>query len=236
LKSNGQTVDGIDWRANRLVDALAERAAGTDRALQAAKQTVAAGAEAAVHAACLVGCTAYAANHCKTEVMCDGGKTQTIMRRDSAPPARASKAGTSASGNDAEQQPQLGPVDPVGAAAKAVATPPRISVLRRELRCDHAMRQQVASDVSFQQWWRCAKALAPARPPEVSASERREALRSRLQTRLRAGTPELEMPHKLGMPYQLRMPHKLEMPHERIHSIVPGPEVREAQCRASEGM
>ena len=108
------------------------------------------------------------------------------MQRDSAPPARNGKTGTTAGDPGPVGQVRQGPEGPAPAAAKTAATQPRASADHRTHRSDHAARHQVTSEVSFQQWWMNARAAAPARPPEVSASERRDALRSRLELKFRA--------------------------------------------------
>jgi len=86
--SNGVRLTAADWRANRLVDALAKNAA---KEVQAPRQLLAlmASADAAtLHAAALLGCVTYAANNHKvSEVGPDGSMIIRAMRDAEARPA-----------------------------------------------------------------------------------------------------------------------------------------------------
>ena len=90
--SNGCRLSLVDWRANRLVDALAKAAASK---LQAPKTTLAflASAEAAsAHASCLLGVVTYAANHYQEVTTSVDGTTEKKVLRDSAEKPRTKRA------------------------------------------------------------------------------------------------------------------------------------------------
>jgi hypothetical protein len=81
--SDGKKITTIDWRANRLVDALAKQAAEQVRATKEARGLVQSGREAVRHAACRLGQITFAANNHKVERRGDDGKLQTMTLRDS---------------------------------------------------------------------------------------------------------------------------------------------------------
>ena len=63
VKSTGQPVTVVDWRANRLADALAKSAATETQAPPAALKLLDAAAAAVKHCATLLGQVTHAANH-----------------------------------------------------------------------------------------------------------------------------------------------------------------------------
>ncbi len=63
--SDGRRLSTIDWRANRLVDALAKQAASAVRASKATVRLAASARVAALHAACVLGQVTHAANNHK---------------------------------------------------------------------------------------------------------------------------------------------------------------------------
>ena len=85
LKSDGSEVSLVDWRANRLADALAKEAAGADRIDPNAMQMLADANAAFEYGAALAGVTCKAAN-CYTErIVMPDGTTTTLTKRDSRP-------------------------------------------------------------------------------------------------------------------------------------------------------
>ena len=84
-KSNGAAITSIDWRANRLVDALAKLAAACHQVPDSATRLLEAGAKAVEHCAGLVGVTAFAANHYDKEVVRPDGSIGKVTCRDAAP-------------------------------------------------------------------------------------------------------------------------------------------------------
>ena len=71
--SNGDKLSAIDWRANRLVDALAKQAAALRRAPIAITRLLGSARAAVRHAACLLGRVTHAANNCQLEVLLPDG-------------------------------------------------------------------------------------------------------------------------------------------------------------------
>jgi hypothetical protein len=81
--SDGKKITTIDWRANRLVDALAKQAAEQVRATKEARTLVQSCREAVRHAACCLGQVTFAANNHKADRVGDDGKLHTVTLRDS---------------------------------------------------------------------------------------------------------------------------------------------------------
>jgi hypothetical protein len=83
--SNGRVFSGIDWRANRLVDALAKQAAGDRQAPPAVTRLLASGKAAVRHAAALLGEVTYTANNFQRVEAQPDGTTITRSVRDAQP-------------------------------------------------------------------------------------------------------------------------------------------------------
>jgi len=81
--SDGKKITTIDWRANRLADALAKQAAEQVRATKEARDLVQSCREAVRHAACGLGQVTFAANNHKAERVGEDGKLHTVTFRDS---------------------------------------------------------------------------------------------------------------------------------------------------------
>jgi hypothetical protein len=81
--SDGKKITMIDWRANRLVDALGKQAAEQVRATKVARDLVRSGREAVRHAACSLGQITFAANNHVVERLGEDGKMHTVTIRDS---------------------------------------------------------------------------------------------------------------------------------------------------------
>ena len=137
-----------------------------------ARETLEAFELAATYAACIVGCTAFAANHCKATVQRDGGRWEEVLLRDSAPPPKA--AGMHIGDVGKLISPSASVQVPV--ASKATAATGR----RRAI--DNAARKRVADERAFQKGW--MKALGDRespKPPPVPAQDKLLAIRSRLE-------------------------------------------------------
>ena len=89
--SNGQLLTGADWRANRLVDALAKKAAATAQAPRAIIRLLESARAAAKHAAALLGVVTHAAHNCSVPVQRPDGSWGTTTRRDAKQPEDRSK-------------------------------------------------------------------------------------------------------------------------------------------------
>ena len=81
--SDGKKITTVDWRANRLVDALAKQAAEQVRATKEARNLIQSGREAVRHAACNLGQITFAANNHKAERMGEDGQLHIVTLRDS---------------------------------------------------------------------------------------------------------------------------------------------------------
>ena len=81
ILSNGEKLSTVDWRANRLVDALAKQAAAQRQAPSAITRLLVSARVFVNHAACLLGCVTHAANNCRLEVVLpDGSREQKTCR------------------------------------------------------------------------------------------------------------------------------------------------------------
>ena len=85
--SNGKLLSGMDWRANRLVDALAKTAADTMRAPKAVRCLLESGSVAVKHRAALLAVVTHVANSCKEPVQRPDGTWTATVRRDAQQPA-----------------------------------------------------------------------------------------------------------------------------------------------------
>ena len=89
--SNGRRLSTIDWRANRLVDALAKQAAAAVRTTKEATQLVASARVAALHAACCLGQVTHEANNHRVTRVDAEGKEVVVTVRDAEPAPRRTK-------------------------------------------------------------------------------------------------------------------------------------------------
>ena len=85
--SDGTRLTAVDWRANRLADALAKQEAGRDAATAASSELRADAAQAVRHAAALLGRTTFAANHHVVQVCGEDGVVRNVVRRDATTPS-----------------------------------------------------------------------------------------------------------------------------------------------------
>ncbi len=91
LKLDGTVVTALEWRANRLVDALAKHAAAFDRVPQRTLEAVSHAGRLAEYSAALLGTVTECANNWKQETVRHDGTPYWRTVRDSAPPPRASR-------------------------------------------------------------------------------------------------------------------------------------------------
>ena len=79
--SNGTRLTAVDWRANRLADGLAKKAAARFALPDDTAELVQSAEAAVLYAACILGRTTHGANNCRTvEVGADGSSKVTIRR------------------------------------------------------------------------------------------------------------------------------------------------------------
>jgi len=86
--SNGTRLTAVDWRANRLVDALAKQAAATRQAPAPVIEMLMSAKAAVKHAAALLGEVTFAVNNHSITVTNPDGSQSTRVIRDSMPKAR----------------------------------------------------------------------------------------------------------------------------------------------------
>ncbi len=91
LKLDGTVVTAIEWRANRLVDALAKHAAAFDRVPRRTLEAVSDAGRLAEYSAALLGTVTECANNWKQEAVRHDGTPYRRTVRDSAPPPRAAR-------------------------------------------------------------------------------------------------------------------------------------------------
>ena len=189
-RSDGGVVTALDWRANRLADALAKAAAdggGHAKAAQAAVGT----AEALVrHEAAVLGAVTFAANHHWAEAVDGSGRYQARLLRDSTGAkrpralagARAEAAAVVPAGGGGCSTPQLGLPGPPSGLGPVPA--PRGAAARRAA---SAMRAAAAADADRVLLQSRVAALRPASLPP--ARGRLEALRARVLARAALAGP-----------------------------------------------
>jgi len=164
-KSNGAVITSIDWRANRLVDALAKLAAACHQVPDSAVRLLEAGAKAVEHCAGLVGITAFAANHFEKEVVRPDGSVGKVTCRDAAP-------------QDGWKVKRKGRRHLVNPATPAMEADPKGG---NSLRLQ-SLGKETQNDVSFHTWWKegLGCRLSPSCSSAPSAHERLEAIRCRV--------------------------------------------------------
>ena len=95
-RSDSKKISTADWRANRLVDALAKQAAEQVRANRATRNLLQSGRAASLHAACTLARITFAAKRHKVETTGLAGVIHTVTQRDSQfAPARRFKPAAS---------------------------------------------------------------------------------------------------------------------------------------------
>jgi hypothetical protein len=86
--SNGKLLTGVDWRANRLVDALAKVAAASRRAPLAVRRLLESAVAAVKHSAALLGVVTHAANNHKAPFQRPDGSWSSRTLRDAQQPVQ----------------------------------------------------------------------------------------------------------------------------------------------------
>ena len=181
-KSDGSRLSYVDWRANRLVDALAKAAARTRRLPAELRSLHASAALAAGHAAALLGVVTHAANNFQESHWDQEGRLHTRTYRDAwLPPfldhasgARSGQRGSRGAVAKAREQPaELAPC----AATPSVADSARAA--KAKAREQQELREEAREGRALQTWLSdCAATLRPAAGP--TATERLEAVRRRI--------------------------------------------------------
>ena len=197
LKSNEEPITALDWRANRLADALAKAAANGQRVQPSATKFVERAANLLEFAAARAGMVTHSANNYKEQHVNPDGTVRTTTRRDSCaqetstsrkrklPEESGATKHSRASelfalpANSVHDQPGL---DFVGAghACRALA---RTRASRAEV---HQHRQEVR-DAQAVARWIASLNLQPS--TQLPARERLDAVRMRCVERWKSSTP-----------------------------------------------
>jgi hypothetical protein len=183
--SNGKEMSVADWRANRLVDALAKRAAASRQAPLAITRLLTSGRSAVRHAAALLGQVTHAANNCVMDCALPDGSVVQRICRDAQPPCFKKKRPRDRS--DMALRP---PEQPAPLPCEALGTPDLAESLHRSRAA--AARDHAASCRAQQEWHtkrRIAEIAAACCPPSgrPSGAERLEQLQGRVRARLSCG-------------------------------------------------
>ncbi len=179
-KSNGHTISGLDWRANRLVDALAKAAAAFDRVLPWIAQKVWESGQLAEHAAASLGVVTHAANMHNVQAQRPEGTSVTRTFQDSRPPPRAEPRRMCTEDPEALLETALGPLAAASARGAKRSTQEcggRPTVAQRRA-ASTATQIQDRVDAEQVAKWLEARVLQPR--SGASAGDRMQAIRERL--------------------------------------------------------
>ena len=113
--SNGQKLAMADWRANRLVDLLAKKAAAARELPPNAVKLLDSGTVAVIAAAKLLGRVTHAANNLRVSVLGEDGNVSTQIMRDATPAPK---------GHKRKQGSEEAKPSPAPAKARAKVAPP----------------------------------------------------------------------------------------------------------------
>ena len=194
ILSNGELLSAIDWRANRLVDALAKQAAAHRQAPRAITRLLASARLAVRHAASLLGQVTHAANNCRIEVAQPDGSFEHRTCRDA-------QQHTGQRRNARRQRPLPAPSLPVqllpasagqeprqhckeGRGCKRTATQAALQAGRRAkaARAEKA-RSAAAAEVHVQRLVEEASSRLTVPAGRLSASERLQRVHERVRAR-----------------------------------------------------
>jgi len=193
-KSDGSPVSALDWRANRLVDALAKTAAGVAQLPKELTALVHRAEQATEYAAALVGLTSWAANNQVAHLPDGSGGTYKATLRDSQPPpatrvgvptgtgkARTRSSGTATSGLQAHS-PTNNATATTSRSSAAPPAPARLRAAASQAACLQKAVEQEAR--TYTSWLRDMGARKRTRDETVpTAAERLEALRRRVRAK-----------------------------------------------------
>ncbi len=164
--SDGELLTAIDWRANRLVDAMAKLHAHRRLPSSGTATTLRAARLAARHAAQQLGQVTHAANNAQRSVRQEDGSTTTVTVRDAAPGVRHPSQGGH---NEATGAPHVAQLDQLhqapGVVQAVVAAPPAASSV------GSASGPSAAPAVSVAFWTSCGPTPIPGDRVRKSTSE-----------------------------------------------------------------
>ena len=192
LRSDGQPVTELDWRANRLVDALARRRAFAEAAPRADVHRLELAARAAAAAAAALGACTFAANHHPVTCTSASGATIRVVRRD-AVDATHRTAGTAKRPWRKRVPRPPKPLKPLAerTVAPAAAVHPRSEASRAATAQARASSAARAATRDFLVRQTLAERHAGAAPVVADSYERRAALLERVRLRQTAAVTVL---------------------------------------------
>ena len=177
-RSDGHRLTHIDWRANRLADALAKFAAAANQPPEAVLRLLVSAAAAVKHFAMLLGRTTHAANHHPVQELNGHDETVTRLKRDSVDAPKAMLGDR----KEPKAAPQPRPA-PTPRAVRPWQAP--LPSNRRPAR--HSSPARAAALMEASQLQRRVDELGSSLRPSAirrPGAERIEALRQRLMSRL----------------------------------------------------
>ena len=204
-KSDGSRVTALDWRANRLADALAKRAAAGVRLPRAMLNLLVVGGAAAGYSFAKLGTVTYAANHHEVTIMDQNGEPVTSTRRDvtgkrPAPPGSSGRAcahggrlqGNTAAAPLARAAVSLEPSAPrERGAAAALVEPGKVRASRAGAAPSGTRKRQrevdaeAAQELAFQCTWRAGRAArVTSGPPSGSAQAKLDTIHARVRAKV----------------------------------------------------
>ena len=185
LRSDGSLVTNIDWRANRLVDVLARRAANRQRVPQATRDLLSLARETVEYYAARTGAATKAANTFTQTAFRDDGTTYLAKHRDAEPPppkrgrARSKPEKRRLAASSAGQNPAAAPpTQPHRAEGKKTAlTKTNDTVQLRRL------AQEACFLATWHQDMACKLQRRAPDPHTPTAGERLSAMRDRIRAK-----------------------------------------------------
>ena len=156
-KSDGSPVSVVDWRANRLADAVAKSAAGAPSSTTHAVRCLKSAGDVLRHEAAVLGAVTCAANTQRVQIITASGNCATVVKRDSVATVGAPRS----SRGRAPEAARRGTSAPLAAAAASVGT------TRRPLRPDGASADVLAR-AKFRRVATLAAVAARARDERVA--------------------------------------------------------------------
>ncbi len=154
IDSQGNPISNIDWRANRLVDAVAKKAAGEARVPASVVRLLSTAARAVEFYAAQLGEITHAANNLKVDVVLPDGNTTTAVKRDSAglrPATRGAgpkRGRTAVDGDHAGSTPNS--ANHLGCATVPVHVVNNSTTAKRRRREDH----EAVNEARIREYWR----------------------------------------------------------------------------------
>ena len=166
--SAGGPITAVLWRANRLVDAFAKRAAARGANERVVLKLIKSFHAAARHGAAALGYVTSAANHFSREVVQTDVSVKVVTARDSAPAPRELRG------------PPPGQAASLGDVVRLAPPPAATAPARKASVAEHAAAARLRSEAAFWASWEPAARRARAGP---TAAERVAALRARVSAR-----------------------------------------------------